>query len=52
MAIPMMIDFDDPEHIRRRKLVNRGFTPRRVRESEGAIRRACDEIIDARVRAG
>jgi cytochrome P450 family 142 subfamily A polypeptide 1 len=43
----MMIDFDDPEHMRRRKLVNRGFTPRRVRESEPAIRRACDEIIDA-----
>jgi len=42
----MMIDFDDPEHIRRRKLVNRGFTPRRIRDSEGAIRRACDEIID------
>jgi cytochrome P450 family 142 subfamily A polypeptide 1 len=42
----MMIDFDDPEHMRRRKLVNRGFTPKRVRESQGAIRRACDEIID------
>jgi cytochrome P450 family 142 subfamily A polypeptide 1 len=46
-ALPMMIDFDDPEHMRRRKLVNRGFTPRRVRDSEGAIRRACDEIIDS-----
>jgi cytochrome P450 family 142 subfamily A polypeptide 1 len=43
----MMIDFDDPEHMRRRKLVNRGFTPRRVRESEPAIRRACNEIVDA-----
>jgi len=47
LKLPMMIDFDDPEHIRRRKLVNRGFTPRRVRDSEGAIRRACDEIVDA-----
>jgi cytochrome P450 family 142 subfamily A polypeptide 1 len=46
-ALPMMIDFDDPEHIRRRKLVNRGFTPRRIRDSEDAIRRACDEIIDS-----
>ncbi len=46
LAMPMMIDFDDPEHLRRRKLVNRGFTPRRVRESEPAIRRACNEIID------
>jgi len=45
-ALPMMIDRDDPEHLRRRKLVNRGFTPRRVRESEPAIRRACNEIVD------
>ncbi|MEI2697740.1 MAG: hypothetical protein V9E94_05140 [Microthrixaceae bacterium] len=41
MKIPMMIDFDDPEHLRRRKLVNSGFTPRQVRDSEPAVRRAC-----------
>ena len=46
--IPMMIDMDDPEHLRRRKLVNKGFTPRRVREQRGRGPRAsCDEIIDA-----
>jgi cytochrome P450 family 142 subfamily A polypeptide 1 len=45
--VAMMIDLDDPEHLKRRKLVNRGFTPRRVKESEAAVRRACDEIIDA-----
>jgi len=45
--IPMMIDMDDPEHWKRRKLVNKGFTPRRIRESEEEIRKACDEIIDA-----
>ena len=45
-AMGMMIDMDDPAHMKRRKLVNRGFTPRRVRDSEPAIRRACDEIID------
>lgn len=44
--IPMMIDMDDPEHFQRRKLVNRGFTPRRVREREDEIRAVCDEIID------
>ena len=44
--IPMMIDMDDPEHWKRRKLVNKGFTPRRVRDSEQAIRDACDSIID------
>lgn len=42
----MMIDMDDPEHIRRRKIVNRGFTPRRVRDRADEIRRACDDIID------
>lgn len=46
MAIPMMIDMDDPEHLARRKLVNKGFTPRRVREREDEIRAVCDEIID------
>ncbi|MFN8016678.1 MAG: hypothetical protein U0P45_01005 [Acidimicrobiales bacterium] len=46
-ALQMMIDMDDPEHVRRRKLVNRGFTPRRVRDREDEIRRTCTEIIDA-----
>ncbi|CAN5875678.1 steroid C26-monooxygenase Cyp142 [soil metagenome] len=44
--IPMMIDMDDPEHVRRRKLVNRGFTPRRVRNRTDEVRQVCDEIID------
>ncbi len=44
--IPMMIDMDDPDHLRRRKLVNKGFTPRRVRDSEDRIRLVCDSIID------
>jgi cytochrome P450 family 142 subfamily A polypeptide 1 len=45
--LQMMIDMDDPEHLRRRKLVNRGFTPRRVRDREDEVRRACTQIIDA-----
>jgi cytochrome P450 family 142 subfamily A polypeptide 1 len=45
--IPMMIDMDDPEHWKRRKLVNRGFTPRRVRDMEPKIVAVCDEIIDS-----
>jgi cytochrome P450 family 142 subfamily A polypeptide 1 len=44
--LPMMISMDDPEHSRRRKLVSRGFTPRRVRDHERTIRRICTEIID------
>ncbi|MSO87634.1 MAG: cytochrome P450 [Acidimicrobiia bacterium] len=45
--MPMMIDMDDPDHARRRKLVSKGFTPRRVRDLEAKIRAVCDEIIDA-----
>lgn len=45
-AMSMMIDMDDPEHWRRRKLVNRGFTPKRVRSQEEYLRTLCNEIID------
>jgi cytochrome P450 family 142 subfamily A polypeptide 1 len=44
--LPMMISMDDPAHTRRRKLVNKGFTPRRVREHEATIRQICASIID------
>jgi cytochrome P450 family 142 subfamily A polypeptide 1 len=44
--LPMMISMDAPEHSHRRKLVSRGFTPRRVRDHETTIRRICTEIID------
>ncbi|TMR13594.1 cytochrome P450 [Nonomuraea turkmeniaca] len=44
--LPMMIDMDDPEHLGRRRLVNRGFTPRRVTAQEERIRLICDGIID------
>jgi len=50
--LPMMIDMDDPAHWQRRKLVNRGFTPRRVRDSEAAIRLVCDQLIDGCVKRG
>jgi cholest-4-en-3-one 26-monooxygenase len=45
--LPMMIDFDAPEHVRRRRLVSAGFTPRRVRAMEDHVRAICDRIIDA-----
>lgn len=44
--LPMMIDFDDPEHVRRRRLVSAGFTPRRVKAMEGQVRAVCDDVID------
>lgn len=45
-AMPFMISMDDPDHANRRKLVNRGFTPRRVAGQEDRIRTICDEILD------
>src|SRR3984885_597434 len=45
-ALPMMIDFDAPEHVRRRRLVSEGFTPKRVRGMEDKLRLVCDAIID------
>src|ERR1700722_23467 len=45
-ALPMMIDFDAPEHVRRRRLVSEGFTPKRVREMEEQVRVSCDAILD------
>ena len=44
--LPMMIDFDAPEHVRRRRLVSEGFTPKRVRALEDNVRVTCDAIID------
>jgi len=44
--LPMMISMDNPEHQRRRSLVQRGFTPRRVAEHEARVTQICTEIID------
>ena len=44
--LPMMIEFDAPEHVLRRRLVSEGFTPKRVRAMEDRLRLACDAIID------
>ncbi len=44
--VPSMINMDDPKHRRRRNLVNRGFTLRRVAAHEAKIRQICTELID------
>jgi cholest-4-en-3-one 26-monooxygenase len=46
-GMPYMIDMDDPAHLLRRKLVNAGFTRKRVRARELAIVKLCDTLIDA-----
>jgi cytochrome P450 family 142 subfamily A polypeptide 1 len=43
----MMIDMDEPDHLKRRKLVNAGFTRRRVLDLQHAVDTLCDSFIDA-----
>ena len=43
----MMLNMDPPMHTRYRRLVNRGFNPRMIRELEASIHRATDDIIDS-----
>jgi cytochrome P450 family 142 subfamily A polypeptide 1 len=46
-ALPMMIDMDDPAHLLRRKLVNAGFTRKRLKVQNESIGALCDILIDA-----
>jgi cholest-4-en-3-one 26-monooxygenase len=48
----MMLNMDPPLHTRYRRLVNKGFTPRMVRDLEESIRRATDAIIDEVIETG
>jgi cytochrome P450 family 142 subfamily A polypeptide 1 len=46
-GMPYMIDMDDPAHLLRRKLVNAGFTRKRVMDKLPSIEILCDTLIDA-----
>lgn len=46
-AMPYMIDMDDPAHLLRRKLVNAGFTRKRVMDQAAGIATLCDSLVDA-----
>ena len=46
-AMPYMIDMDDPAHLIRRKLVNAGFTRKRLTDKAAGIDTLCDSLIDA-----
>src|SRR5271168_4972713 len=48
----MMLNMDPPLHTRYRRLVNKGFTPRMVRDLEESIHRATDTIIDEVIETG
>jgi len=44
--MPYMVGLDDPEHKKRRSLVNKGFTPSRVAHREPRIREICVDLIE------
>ena len=44
--LPYMIDFDDPEHRRRRRLVSHGFTPKGLADHEPRVREICVALIE------
>ena len=48
----MMLNMDPPLHTRYRRLVNKGFTPRMVRDLEASINRAADDILDTVCESG
>jgi cytochrome P450 len=50
--LPMMLTTDPPEHTQMRRLVSRAFTPRRVADLEGPIRRLSSRYIDEFIERG
>jgi cholest-4-en-3-one 26-monooxygenase len=44
-AIPSMINMDDPHHVKRRRLVSSGFTPRRVQDHAPKVREICRGLV-------
>ena len=47
-----IIDMDDPEHMRLRKIVSRGFTPRMLSELRGLAEETTAEILEEMPRSG
>jgi methyl-branched lipid omega-hydroxylase len=47
-----MIDMDDPEHARMRRLAAAAFTSRAVRQFSGRVEAACREILDEVIEQG
>lgn len=51
-SVPSMINFDAPEHTRRRRLISAGFTRRRVEDHEPYLRAKVTELIDRVIERG
>lgn len=49
---PVLLRCDPPRHTQQRKLVNKAFTPRRVRQIEDGVAGICDRLIDDVIESG
>ena len=49
---PVLLGADPPDHPRQRMLVNRAFSPPRVRQIEGPIRAICEQLVDSFIADG
>jgi cholest-4-en-3-one 26-monooxygenase len=52
MVRMMMLNMDPPEHTQLRKIVNRAFTPRRIRDLTETLRRRSATIVDGVIDQG
>ena len=48
----MMLNMDPPEHTKLRKIVNKGFTPRMIRELQQHLEEEAEGIVDAIIERG
>jgi cytochrome P450 len=52
MTRSIMLNMDPPDHTKMRKIVNTGFTPRRIRELEEILRTRARTIVDGVIERG
>jgi cytochrome P450 len=52
VAGSMLVSMDGADHIRQRRLISAGFTPRMVKQLEGQIRRWAELIVDRALERG
>ncbi|RJL32811.1 cytochrome P450 [Bailinhaonella thermotolerans] len=48
----MMLNMDPPQHTRQRAFVNRGFTPRMIKQLTRHVTEICDQLIDDVIERG
>jgi cholest-4-en-3-one 26-monooxygenase len=51
-SVPSMINFDPPEHTRRRRMISAGFTLRKVADYEPYLRRKVADLIESVIDRG